>query len=163
MINIRNLLASQANELKHKENLKKQRAFQSSPLQSISPKENEKLIKIDKFIFSVFHNIESIDYELNLGITKVESISTNYYLKLGGNEERVSFEARVFVEYLEHFNGLVAKIKQRVPLSYSSLESSVNRKIIIDKFHSKSKDWLMDNSRNITYHTKELSSSGVLV
>ncbi|WP_343354212.1 hypothetical protein V3I05_04865 [Helicobacter mastomyrinus] len=51
MINIRNLLASQANELKHKENLKKQRAFQSSPLQSISPKENEKLIKIDKFIF----------------------------------------------------------------------------------------------------------------
>ena len=87
MINIRNLLASQANELKHKENLKKQRAFQSSPLQSISPKENEKLIKIDKFIFSVFHNIESIDYELNLGITKVESISTNYYLKLGGNEK----------------------------------------------------------------------------
>ncbi|TLD80274.1 hypothetical protein LS68_008210 [Helicobacter sp. MIT 05-5293] len=107
--------------------------------------------------------MESLDYELNLGISKVETLSQNYYLKLGGNEERISFEARIFVEHLEHFNGFVDSIKKRTPLSFSTLESSSLRKIIIDKFSSKSKDWLMDSSRNVVYHTKEFSISGVLV
>lgn len=186
MINLINLSRAKENELKHNQNLAKQREVLSKPviinypkayydnlekekeklnkeLISINPKENERLIKIDKFIFSVFHNIDSIDYELSLGISKVESLTKNYYLKLGGNEERISFEARIFVEYMEHFNGFIDKIKQREPLSFSSLESSVRKKIIIDKFSAKTKDWLMDSRRNITYHTKEFSIGGVVV
>lgn len=163
MINFKNLSHAKENELTHKANLQKTKDTLNNPLVNISPKDNERLIKIDSFVFSVFHNIEAIDYELNLGISKIESLGTNYYLKLGGNEERISFEARVFVEYLAHFNGFIDKIKARKPLSFSSLESTAKRKILIDKFSAKTKDWLMDSSRNITFHTKEFSISGVLL
>lgn len=163
MINIIHLSRARQNKARFEylNDLEKQ-ALQT-PLKSISPKENEKIIKIDKFIFTPFSNIESLDYELSLGISKVETLSQNYYLRLGGNEERISFEAKVFVEYLEHFNGFVDKIKKRVPLNFSTLESNTLRKIIIDKFSSKTKDWLMDSRRNVVYHTKEFSISGVLV
>ncbi|OBV29689.1 hypothetical protein BKN38_02130 [Helicobacter sp. CLO-3] len=123
MINFRNLSNSKENDKKHQENLEKQRKALATPLQHISPRENEKIIKIDKFIFTTFANIESLDYELSLGISKVEAINKNYYLKIGGNEERVSFEARIFIEHLAHFGGLLDKIKDRKPLSFSTLES----------------------------------------
>lgn len=163
MINIKNLSRAKENQARFErlKNLEKQAL--NTPFKSIAPRDNEKIIKIDKFIFTTFHNIESLDYELNLGISKVETLSQNYYLKLGGNEERISFEAIIFIEYLEHFNGLLDKIKKRTPLSFSTLESNTLRKIIIDKFSSKSKDWLMDSSRNVVYHTKEFSISGVLI
>lgn len=163
MINIRNLTRAKENKEKFERLKEREKQALNTPLKSIATKENEKIIKIDKFIFTPFTNVESLDYELNLGISKVETLSKNYYLRIGGNEERISFEAKVFVEYLEHFNGFLDKVKRRVPLSFSTLESNVSRKIIIDKFSSKTKDWLMDSRRNVVYHTKEFSISGVLL
>lgn len=163
MINFKNLSNAVENEVRHRENLGKWRKALTTPLKSIAPRENEKIIKIDKFIFTTFANIESLEYELSLGIKKIEAINTNYYLKIGGNEERISFEAKIFVEYLEHFSGLVDKIKAREPLSLSTLESTKIRKILIDSFSAKTKDWLMDSSRNATYYTKEFSISGVVL
>ncbi|WP_334092557.1 hypothetical protein [Helicobacter typhlonius] len=86
MINIIHLSRARQNraQFEYLNDLEKQ-ALQT-PLKSISPKENEKIIKIDKFIFTPFSNIESLDYELSLGISKVETLSQNYYLRLGGNE-----------------------------------------------------------------------------
>ena len=106
-------------------------------LKSITPRESEKIIKIDRFVFTTFANIEALEYELSLGIKKIEAINTNYYLKIGGNEERIAFEAKIYLEYLEHFSGLVEKIKAREPLSLSTLESTKIRKIIIDSFSAK--------------------------
>lgn len=163
MINFRNLTNATKNEAKHQENLAKERKALATPLTYITPRENEKIIKIDKFIFTTFANIESLEYELSLGIKKIEAINTNYYLKIGGNEERIAFEARIFVEYLEHFSGLIDKIKARTPLSFSTLESNKIRKILIDSFSAKTKDWLLDSSRNATYYTKEFSIGGVVL
>lgn len=163
MINFRNLSNAAKNEAKHQENLAKERKALATPLTYITSRENEKIIKIDKFIFTTFANIESLEYELHLGIKKIEAINTNYYLKIGGNEERIAFEAKIFVEYLEHFSGLVDKIKARTPLSFSTLESNKIRKILIDSFSAKTKDWLLDSSRNATYYTKEFSIGGVVL
>lgn len=131
----------------HQENLAKERKVLATPLTYITPRENEKIVKIDKFIFTTFANIETLEYELRCGIKKIEAINANYYLKIGGNDERIRFEARIFVEYLEHFNGLVDKIKVRTPLSFSTLESTKIRKILIDIFNAKTKDWLLNTSR----------------
>ena len=163
MINFRNLTNSVANELKHRENLNKERKALATPLKSIAPRESEKIIKIDRFVFTTFANIEALEYELSLGIKKIEAINTNYYLKIGGNEERIAFEAKIYLEYLEHFSGLVEKIKAREPLSLSTLESTKIRKILIDSFSAKTKDWLLDSSRNATYYTKEFSIGGVVL
>lgn len=163
MINFRNLSNAAKNEAKHQENLAKMREALATPLTYIAPRESEKIIKIDRFVFTTFANIEALEYELSLGIKKIEAINTNYYLKIGGNEERISFEAKVFVEHLEHFSGLVDKIKARTPLTFSTLESTKIRKILIDSFRAKTKDWLLDSSRNATYHTKEFRISGVVL
>lgn len=74
MINFRNLSNSKENDKKHQENLEKQRKALATPLQHISPRENEKIIKIDKFIFTTFANIESLDYELSLGILQNQKV-----------------------------------------------------------------------------------------
>lgn len=67
MINFKNLSNAAKNEAKHQENLAKTRQVLASPLTYITPRENEKIIKIDKFIFTTFANIESLEYELSLG------------------------------------------------------------------------------------------------
>lgn len=73
MINFRNLSNATKNEAKHKENLAKERKALATPLTSIAPRENEKIIKIDKFIFTTFANIEALGYELSLGINAIAS------------------------------------------------------------------------------------------
>ena len=186
MINIRNLTNSKENKIIFKQNLEREKSILSQPvnndidptfkdnlqkeketlnfpLENKSPKKKKKIIKIDNFIFTPLHNIESFDYEINVGISKIETISRNYYIKIGDNEERISFEAKIFIEYLSHFNDFIDKVKQRKPLQFSTLQSANTRYILIDKFQAKTKDWLMDSSRNISYHTKEFSISGVLI
>ncbi|TLD97882.1 hypothetical protein LS71_002780 [Helicobacter jaachi] len=105
----------------------------------------------------------SLDTILELGVSKIACISKNYYLKIGANEERISFEATIFIEHLEHFNGLIDKIKACKPLSLSTLESTQMRHILIDTFSSKTQSWQLDSMRNLTYHTKVFNISGVVL
>ena len=163
MINFRNLTNETQNTLRHEQNLKAERNALNMPLQNLTPRENEKIIKIDNFIFATSANIDSLDYELNLGLKKVEAINANYYLKIGANEEKIAFEAKIFIEHLAHFNELEAKIKARRPLTFSTLQSTKIRKILIDKFSAKTKDWLLDSNRNATFYTKEFSISGIII
>ncbi|WP_120946201.1 hypothetical protein [Helicobacter labacensis] len=102
-----------------------------------------KIIKIDSFTFKVDHNIPSLDFEYSLGIQKVETLSKNFYLKLGDNEKRISFTATLYLEQIEDFEGLVAKIEARKPLRFSTLESTRTQKILIDKFSASVKDWVL--------------------
>ncbi|GMB93620.1 hypothetical protein NHP200010_13430 [Helicobacter bizzozeronii] len=122
-----------------------------------------KIIKIDKFTFRVDHNIPSLDFEYSLGINKVETLSKNFYLKLGRNEKRISFSATLFLEQLKEFEGLIAKVEARKPLKFSTLESTRTQKIIIDKFSSSVKDWVLVAQNKITFYTRTFSIGGVIL
>ncbi|WP_104758648.1 hypothetical protein [Helicobacter bizzozeronii] len=122
-----------------------------------------KIIKIDKFTFKVDHNIPSLDFEYSLGIQKVETLAKNFYLKLGGNERRISFTATLFLEQLKDFDGLIAKVEARKPLKFSTLESTRTQKIIIDKFSSSVKDWVLVAQNKVSFYTRTFSIGGVIL
>lgn len=122
-----------------------------------------KIIKIDGFTFRVEHNIPSLDFEYNLGIQKVETLSKNFYLKLGANEKRISFTATLYLEQIKDFEGLASKIEARKPLRFSTLESTRTQKIIIDKFSSSLKDWVLIAHDKMSFYTKIFSIGGVIL
>ncbi|WP_120952274.1 hypothetical protein [Helicobacter sp. L8] len=122
-----------------------------------------KIIKIDSFTFKVDHNIPSLDFEYSLGIQKVETLSKNFYLKLGDNEKRISFTATLYLEQIEDFEGLVAKIEARKPLRFSTLESARTQKILIDKFSTSMKDWVLVAQNKMSFYTKSFSIGGVVL
>ncbi|WP_104683351.1 hypothetical protein [Helicobacter felis] len=122
-----------------------------------------KIIKIDKYTFKAEHNIPSLDFEYSLGIQKVETLSKNFYLKLGANEKRISFSATLYLEHLKDFEGLVAKVEARRPLRFSTLESTRTQKIIIDKFSSSVKDWVLISQNKMSFFTRTFSIGGVIL
>ncbi|WP_104695372.1 hypothetical protein [Helicobacter salomonis] len=122
-----------------------------------------KIIKIDSFTFKVDHNIPSLDFEYSLGINKVETLSKNFYLKLGGNERRISFNATLYLEQIQDFDGLLEKIEARKPLRFSTLESTRTQKILIDKFSASLKDWVLVAQNKVSYYTKTFNIGGVIL
>ncbi|WP_104732933.1 hypothetical protein [Helicobacter felis] len=102
-------------------------------------------IKIDKYTF------------------KVETLSKNFYLKLGANEKRISFSATLYLEHLKDFEGLVAKVEARRPLRFSTLESTRTQKIIIDKFSSSVKDWVLVSQNKVSFFARTFSIGGVIL
>ncbi|WP_104708848.1 hypothetical protein [Helicobacter felis] len=122
-----------------------------------------KIIKIDKYTFKTEHNVPSLDFEYSLGIQKVETLSKNFYLKLGANEKRISFSATLYLEHLKDFEGLVAKVEVRRPLRFSTLESTRTQKIIIDKFSSSVKDWVLVSQNKVSFFTRTFNIGGVIL
>lgn len=145
-----------------KKNIEKEKEASRASLKTIEPRENETIIKIDDFIFTTNHNIESLNTELDLNINTIKTMDKNIYLALGAPEERISFEATIFIEQLAHFKDLKEKIKKRELLSLSSLESVGTKKILITNFSSRTNNWLIDSNRNATFFTRSFSISGVV-
>lgn len=145
-----------------RKNLEEEKRAIKSALKSIPPKENETIIKIDEFFFTTRQNILSFTQELDLNINLVRSLEKNIYLALGGVEEKISFEGKIFIEHMSHFVKLKQRIKDRELLSFSTLQSKSKQKILITHFSSITSDWLLDSKRNISYHTKSFSITGVL-
>lgn len=120
------------------------------------------LIQIDNYSFNVSQNIESITTELNVGIKKIETIRKPIYQKIGGNEETISFNARILLKDLKDYVGFKNLVKQAKPLKLSILGEKSQR-ILIQRLSESKKDWILTSQRDITFYTKELSIEGVIV
>lgn len=105
----------------------------------------------------------SLDFEYALGLQKVETLKKNFYLKMGENEKRISFSATLYLEQIKDFEGLAAKIQERKPLRFSTLESTKRQKILIDKFSESCKDWVLVAQGKISYYTKVFNIGGVIL
>ncbi|PAF46307.1 hypothetical protein BKH41_09295 [Helicobacter sp. 12S02232-10] len=120
------------------------------------------LIKIDRFLFRVSQNIETISTELNVGIKKIETIKQPIYQKIGGNEESISFNATILIHHIKDYEGFKDLIKQAKPLKLTIFNQSP-QKILIQRLSESSKNWVITKERSITYYSKELGISGVLL
>ncbi|PAF50877.1 hypothetical protein BKH44_06860 [Helicobacter sp. 13S00477-4] len=120
------------------------------------------LIKIDRFAFKVSQNIESITTTLNMGIKKIETIKKPIYQKIGGNEEIISFEAKILITQMSEFEGFKELVKKAKPLKLSIL-SEKPKKILIQRLSESKKNWVMITERGVSYYCKELSIEGVVL
>lgn len=158
-----NLKATTYNNDTFDENQKLEKEESKATLQDITPRENESILKIGGYLFTTKHNIESLDFELDLNIQKTQSINKNYYIALGEVEKKINFNATIFIEELRHFNGFIEKVEKREPLSFQSLIFSKIKKILITDFKSSTREWLLDNQRNATFFMRDFSISGVVI
>lgn len=120
------------------------------------------LIKIDRFAFRVSQNIESITTTLSVGIKKIETIRSPIYQKIGGNEESISFDARILITDLGEYEGFKELVKKAKPLKLVIL-SEPPKQILIQRLGESKKNWILTNDRGVSYYTKELSIEGVIV
>ncbi|PAF52972.1 hypothetical protein BKH42_08460 [Helicobacter sp. 13S00482-2] len=120
------------------------------------------LIKIDNFSFKVSQNIESITTTLNVGIKKIETIRKPIYQAIGGNEESISFDARILISELSEYEGFKELIKQAKPLKLTIL-SEPTKHILIQRLSESKKNWVLTSMRGINYYTKELSIEGIIL
>ncbi|PAF49273.1 hypothetical protein BKH41_03745 [Helicobacter sp. 12S02232-10] len=120
------------------------------------------LIKIDKFLFRVSQNIETISTELGIGIKKIETIKRPIYQKIGGNEETISINAIILAHDLKDYEGFKELIKKAKPLKLTILNQS-HKKILIQRLSESKKHWVLTKERSVTYYTKELGIEGVIL
>lgn len=120
------------------------------------------IVKIENYHFRVSQNIESISTTLNIGIKKIETIKHPIYQKIGGNEENISFSARILITDISEYEGFVNLIKKAKPLKLQIL-SEPSAKILIQTLTESKKNWIVIQDRGISYYSKEISISGVLL
>lgn len=120
------------------------------------------ILKIDKYAFRVFENIECITTNLSVGIKKIETIKHPIYQKIGGNEETISFVARILVHQIAEYEGFKELVKKAQPLKLVILSQSP-KKILIQTLSESKKNWILTSERGMSYYTKELSIQGVIL
>lgn len=120
------------------------------------------LIKIDRFNFRVSQNIESITTTLNVGIKKIETIRHPIYQKIGGNEETISFNARILITDISEYEGFKDIVKKAKPLKLVIL-SLAPKQILIQTLSESKKNWVLTSERGTSYYCKEVSIEGVIV
>lgn len=120
------------------------------------------IIKIEGYHFRVAQNIESISTTLNVGIKKIETIRKPIYQKIGGNEESISFNARILITQKEEYEGFKDLVKKAKPLKLQIL-SEPSAKILIQTLGESKKNWVLIQERGISYYSKELAITGVIL
>ncbi|PAF46135.1 hypothetical protein BKH46_08800 [Helicobacter sp. 12S02634-8] len=125
-------------------------------------KTQDTLIKIDKYLFKVSQNIETIATSLSIGIKKIETIKTPIYQKIGGNEETISIQASILAQNIQDYEGFKALCKKAKPLSLQILNAP-SQKILIQRLGESKRQWVQTKERGVTYFIKELSIEGVVI
>lgn len=120
------------------------------------------LIKIENYHFKVAQNIESISTTLNVGIKKIETIRKPIYQKIGGNEEIISFDARILITQKEEYEGFKDLVKKAKPLKLT-IVSETPKQILIQTLSESKKNWVLTSERGVSYYCKELSITGVIL
>ncbi|MDO7253898.1 hypothetical protein [Helicobacter cappadocius] len=120
------------------------------------------LVKIDRYVFRVSQNIESISTTLNIGIKKIETIAHPIYQKIGGNEEIISFDARILITEISEYEGFKDLVKKAKPLKLAII-SEPCKQILIQRLIESKKNWVLTQDRGVSYYCKELSIEGVIL
>ncbi|PAF41887.1 hypothetical protein BKH45_05725 [Helicobacter sp. 11S03491-1] len=120
------------------------------------------LIKIDRFVFRVSQNIESITTTLSMGIKKIETIKKPIYQKIGGNEESIAFQAKILVNELSEYEGFKDLVRKAKPLKLVILSESP-KQILIQRLSESQKHWILTSNQGVSYYTKELGIEGVIL
>lgn len=120
------------------------------------------LIKIENYHFKVAQNIESISTTLNVGIKKIETIRKPIYQKIGGNEESISFDARILITQKEEYEGFKDLVKKAKPLKLT-IVSETPKQILIQTLSESKKNWILTSERGVSYYSKSISIQGVIL
>lgn len=121
------------------------------------------LIVIDKYIFEVKHNIDSLTKSTTINIDKQNTISKPVYTHMGGYEEEISFEANILLDDMSHFIGFEDLIKLGKPLNISSFDLADNKQILISRLTQSVSNFVKTELRGITYYSKKLQISGYII
>lgn len=121
------------------------------------------LIVIDKYIFEVKHNIDSLTKSTTINIDKQNTISKPVYTHMGGYEEEISFEANILLDDMSHFIGFEDLIKLGKPLNISSFDLADNKQILISRLTQSVSIFVKTELRGITYYSKKLQISGYII
>ncbi|PAF44164.1 hypothetical protein [Helicobacter sp. 11S02629-2] len=128
-----------------------------------SPSELDKIVKIDKYIFSARHGIDSLSTAYTLGIKKFDTLERPYYIAIGGDEVRVSFALSLLCDDIEYINGFKALVLKKEPLNFSTLQSTESKKILIDSFTYKYSRFSKDANKNSTFLELDVDINGILL
>lgn len=120
------------------------------------------LIKIENYHFKVAQNIESISTTLNVGIKKIETIRKPIYQKIGGNEESISFDARILITQKEEYEGFKDLVKKAKPLKLT-IVSETPKQILIQTLSESKKNWILTSERGVSYYSKSITIQGVIL
>ncbi|CUU72362.1 hypothetical protein [Campylobacter hyointestinalis] len=121
------------------------------------------IIQIDKFFFMVKDNIESITKTLNINLDKQNTITKPIYTYLGGYEEAISFEANILLSEQNRFKDFENLVKEVRPLKISCFDLVSSEHIVINSLTQIAKNFIKTEFNGVTYYSKTLGISGVLV
>ncbi|ALV24540.1 hypothetical protein CIG2463D_0967 [Campylobacter iguaniorum] len=121
------------------------------------------IIQIDKYFFKVKDNIETITKTLSINLDKQDTITKPVYTHLGGYEESLSFEANILLNEQSRFKDFEKLVKEVKPLKISCFDLVNSEYIVINSLTQIAKNFIKTEYNGVTYYTKSLNISGVLV
>ncbi|MGP1484909.1 MAG: hypothetical protein ACTTJC_02220 [Campylobacter sp.] len=121
------------------------------------------IIIIDKYIFRVENNIESLQKSLSVNFDKQNTITKPIYSHLGGFEEEISFDATILLDDMARFEGFEELVKKGEALKISAFDLVKSKYILIHSFIQNAENFTKTKFNGIWYFTRRLSIAGYII